>query len=206
MTTPLHLKTRLWIRQGIFDGLQSFEAFEGRVNAIVGEKDRGDIFEIFIEGYLATQLIMQCERHWVVGNLPFSLRERYRLPNDPTGVDGIYQTHDGTHVAYQVKYHQRRQLIFAEVAPFLGITEQFSDRIIFTNAATLSQKAIKRTRWVSGEAFRALSPASLAVIEAWSSGGQPIRRRPLLLLLLRSSTGQAATSAVTSVAPGVNAM
>ena len=43
------------------------------------------------------------------------------------------------------------------VAEFLGITEQFSDRVIFTNAAKLSDKAILRTRWVNAEveAFRA---------------------------------------------------
>ena len=43
---------------------------------------------------------------------------------------------------------RKQQLTFAEVAPFLGITEQFSDRVIFTNAATLSDKAAIRTRWV----------------------------------------------------------
>ena len=120
------------------------------------EKDRGDIFEIFIEGYLATQTITQCVKHYVVGNIPLSLRERYKLPRDATGIDGIYETHDGSQVAYQVKYRQKRQLTFAEVAPFLGITEKFSERVIFTNAATLSEKAVVRTRWVSGEVFRAL--------------------------------------------------
>ena len=125
MTNALHPKAAYWITQGIFDELQSFEAFEARVNKIVGEKDRGDIFEIFVEGYLATQTITQCVKHWVVGNIPLSLRERYNLPRDATGIDGIYETHDGSHVAYQVKYRQKQQLTFAEVAPFLGITEQF---------------------------------------------------------------------------------
>jgi hypothetical protein len=49
----------------IFD---PFEAFEARVNVIPEEKDRGDILEIFIEGYLATQTITQCVKHWVVGD------------------------------------------------------------------------------------------------------------------------------------------
>ena len=145
----------------------SFEAFEARVNKIAEEKDRGDVFEIFIEGYLATQTINQCVKHWVVGNIPLSLRERYKLPKDATGIDGIYETHDGSHVAYQVKYRQKQQLTFAEVAPFLGITEQFSDRVIFTNAARLSDKALVRTRWVSADVFRDLSPDALSSIEAW---------------------------------------
>ena len=69
---------------------------KSRVNKIIEEKDRGDIFEIFIEGYLATQTITQCVKHWVVGNIPLSLRERYKLPKDATGIDGIYETHDGS--------------------------------------------------------------------------------------------------------------
>ena len=167
MTNTLHLKSAYWIRQGIFDELQSFEALEARVNKIAEEKDRGDIFEIFIEGYLATQTINQCVKHWVVGDIPLSLRERYKLPKDATGIDGIYETHDGSHVAYQVKYRQKQQLTFAEVAPFLGITEQFSDRVIFTNAARLSHKALVRTRWVSADVFRDLSSDALSTIEAW---------------------------------------
>jgi superfamily II DNA or RNA helicase len=167
MTNALHPKSAYWIRQGIFDGLESFETFEARVNKIAEEKDRGDIFEIFIEGYLATQAINQCVKHWVVGNIPLSLRQRYKLPKDATGIDGIYETHDGSHVAYQVKYRQKQQLTFAEVAPFLGITEQFSDRVIFTNAARLSHKALVRTRWVSADVFRDLSSDALSSIEAW---------------------------------------
>jgi predicted helicase len=158
MSNALHPTAAYWIRQRIFDGLPSFEAFEARVNKIVEEKDRGDVFEIFIEGYLGTQAITQSVKHWVVGDITLSLRERYNLPKDATGVDGIYETHDGCHIAYQVKYRQKDQLTFAEVAPFLGITERFSDRVIFTNAARLSHKAVVRTRWVSADMFRALSP------------------------------------------------
>ena len=167
MGNALHTKSAYWLRQGVFDELKSFELLEARVNKIAEEKDRGDVFEIFIEGYLATQTINQCVKHWVVGNIPLSLRERYKLPKDATGIDGIYETHDGSHVAYQVKYRQKQQLTFAEVAPFLGITEQFSDRVIFTNAARLSHKALVRTRWVSADVFRDLSPAGLSSIEAW---------------------------------------
>ena len=54
-----HYKASHWIKQGLFDALASFADFEQRVNRVAEEKDRGDIFEIFIEGYLATQTIAQ---------------------------------------------------------------------------------------------------------------------------------------------------
>jgi predicted helicase len=178
MESALHSKASYWIRQGIFDTLQSFEEFEARINKIPEEKGRGDIFEILVEGYLATQTITQSVQHWVVGNIPLPLRERYKLPSDATGIDGLYETHDGSHVAYQVKYRQKQQLTYAEVAPFLGITEQFSDRVIFTNAERLSDKAATRTRWISAEVFRALSPDALSSIEAW------LKTKPLPIVRL----------------------
>jgi hypothetical protein len=104
----LHYRAAHWLQQGIFDDIQSFSDFETRVDRVVEEKDRGDIFEVFVEGFLATQSIAQRVRHWVVGHIPLELRKRYKLPNNVTGVDGIYETHDGTHVAYQVNIAKSR--------------------------------------------------------------------------------------------------
>ena len=47
------------------------------MNDIFEEKDRGDVFEIFIEGNLATQAITQHVKHWVVGGIPVDMRERF---------------------------------------------------------------------------------------------------------------------------------
>jgi predicted helicase len=164
---PLHYRTAHWVNKGVFDNLSSFLDFESRINDIIEEKDRGDVFEIFIESYLATQAITQHVKHWVVGGIPVEMRERFNLPNDGTGIDGIYESQDGSQIAYQVKYRKNHNLTFAEVAPFLGITEEFSDRVIFTNATSLSKKAEVRTRWYSGEIFNALTSTQFDQIEAW---------------------------------------
>ena len=79
------------------------------------------------------------------------------LPNDGTGIDGLYEDRGGSQIAYQVKYRKNHNLTFAEVAPFLGTTEKFTDRVIFTNASKLSDKAVVRNRWYSGEVFKALT-------------------------------------------------
>lgn len=176
MATAQHFKAAEFVRSGIFDNLDSFAELEARINKIPEEKDRGDAFEIFIEGYLATQPIMQRVQHWVVGGIPLTLRERYNLPPDATGIDGIYEIHDGTHVAYQVKYRQCPNLTYAEVSPFLGLTERFTDRVIFTNASKLSEKARKRSRWVSRETFLELSTDGLKRIESW------LKSKPLPVL------------------------
>jgi hypothetical protein len=162
-----HYKAAYWVGQGTFDSLASFSEFEFRVNDIFEEKDRGDVFEIFIEGYLATQAITQHTEHWVVGGIPVEMRERFNLPNDGTGIGGIYEERSGNQVAYQVKYRKNHNLTFAEVAPFLSITEKFTDRVIFTNASKLSDKAVVRTRWYSGEVFNALTPVQFDQVEVW---------------------------------------
>jgi predicted helicase len=167
MAGALHPKASFWIRHGIFDHLRSFEKFEKRVNKISAYSDRNDILEIFIEGYLATQPITQCAKHWVVGKIPLKLREQYKLPRDGTDIDGIYETHDDSQIAYKVEYRQKVWLGYPEVAPFLGITNKFANRVIFTNAIRLARAASERTRWVSGEVFRSLSPNALGAIEGW---------------------------------------
>jgi predicted helicase len=174
-----HVKARHWIATGIFDALISFQDFEQRINGIAEEKDRGDVFEIFVEGFLATQPIMQCVTHWVVGDIPLTLRQQYNLPSDAKGIDGVYESRLGTHVAYQVKYRQKGYLTYTEVAPFLGITERFTERVIFTTASELADDALNRggMRLVRGDDFRALEPDDLARIEAWLNA-KPLSRSP----------------------------
>jgi superfamily II DNA or RNA helicase len=174
--TAKNSRTIYWASSRIFDNVYSFTDIESRINQLAEEKDRGDVLEIFIEGYLATQSIAQCKEHWVVGSIPLALRERYNLPSDGTGIDGIYEATDGTHVAYQVKYRQKSNLTYQEVAPFLGLTERFTDRVIFTNAATLAHQAVARTRWVSRQDFVSLTPEALNEITSWIIG-KPVERK-----------------------------
>jgi len=80
--TAKNSRTIYWASSRIFDNVHSFTDIESRINQLAEKKDRGDVFEIFIEGYLATQSIAQCKEHWVVGSIPLALRERYNLPSD----------------------------------------------------------------------------------------------------------------------------
>ena len=51
--------------RGVFSEITTFDQLESRINRLAEEKDRGDVFEIFIEGYLATHSIAQCKERWV---------------------------------------------------------------------------------------------------------------------------------------------
>ena len=167
LNRPQHKKASYWINKGVFDGLITFSQLSERINKLRAGKDRGDVFEIFIEAYLETQLINQCVEHWVVGNMPKWLLENFNLPLNDTGIDGVYKTFSGEFVAYQVKYRRSQTLSFREVATFLSISDEFEEKVIFSTADTLRDIAGTRSRFVGGYQFRDLSSDAFAEIIAW---------------------------------------
>jgi hypothetical protein len=80
-----HSRANHWLHKRIFEDLDSFRDLEVRIEAVPEEKDRGDVFEIFVEAFLATQTIMQCSEAWVVGKIPLDVRESLNLPSDAKG-------------------------------------------------------------------------------------------------------------------------
>ena len=116
---------------------------------------------------MQTQIINQCAQHWVTGNIPVSIRDRFNLPSHDAGIDGVYQTFDDRYVAYQAKYRQAKTLSFGEVSTFLSLSDQFEERVIFSTADTLREIAADRSRFVSGQEFRDLSEAAFAQITAY---------------------------------------
>ena len=98
-------------------------------------RDRGDAFEVFAEAYLATQKINEAREVWPFESIPLEQRKLLALDTGrDMGVDGTYQTHDGELRAYQVKFRSRRcALTWDELATFMGLTDQVSQRVLFTN-------------------------------------------------------------------------
>jgi hypothetical protein len=88
------------INKRVFDDLDSFRTFEDRVLALGDENSKlvGDALEVFVEAYLATQPIAQCERNWLVGQIPLQIRRDLVLPDDAKGIDGVYRTKHDSYV------------------------------------------------------------------------------------------------------------
>jgi hypothetical protein len=128
------------INKKVFDDLDSFRTLEDRISALGYENSKavGDALEIFVEAYLATQPIAQCEENWLVGQIPIQIRRDLVLPHDAKGIDGVYRTKHDSLVPYQVKFRSNRAyLTFTELAGFIGVTDRATERVIFTNS-TLS--------------------------------------------------------------------
>jgi predicted helicase len=197
-----HLSANLVVNvEKIFDSVASFRDLEQRIEALcsINTKIAGDAFEIFIEAYLATQATFLLDRVWLVGQIPFDIRQNLNLPADAKGIDGLFRTHSGDFVPYQVKFrYDREKLSFTEVAPFLGITERAKDRILFTNAKQLATDAANRDalRVVRRTDFDQLTERELRAIEAWLKNLPP--PRPALLPMPHQEAIEHITGALTT--------
>jgi hypothetical protein len=175
-----HPYAELLIRRGLYDNLHSFAELEQRISALGDENSKavGDAFEVFVEGYLATHQKLQVEAVWLVGQVPQGIRQQMNLPNDAKGIDGIFRTRTGVLVPYQVKFRsQRAYLTYTKIAPFLGLTERATDRIVFTNSNELAQDVKNRDamRTVRGIDFDDLTEEDLRAISAW------LRQQPVAI-------------------------
>jgi superfamily II DNA or RNA helicase len=167
-----HGNAGLLIRRGLYENLRSFAELEQRISALGDENTKivGDAFEVFVEGFLATHQKMQSEIVWLVGQVPLEIREQLNLPSDAKGIDGIFRTRTGTLVPYQVKFRsQRAYLTYTEIAPFLGLTERATDRIVFTNSNELADDVKNRDamRTVRGIDFDDLTEDDFRAISGW---------------------------------------
>jgi predicted helicase len=171
------------INKKVFDDLDSFRTLEDRISALGDESSKavGDALEIFIEAYLATQPIAQCQENWLVGQIPLQIRSDLILPHDAKGIDGVYRTKQDSVVPYQVKFRSKRAyLTFTELAGFIGVTDRATERVIFTNSNELADDIIRRPglRVVRGIDFDRLEQGDFQAIEAWLKE-KPIRKPKL---------------------------
>ena len=164
--------------RGLYRELRSFRELETRIAALPEELDRGDAFEVFTEAYLSTTRVFQVAELWLVGQVPLDVRRTLNLPADAKGIDGVLRTKTGLDVPYQAKFRIGRPLLgFAEVAPFLGVTERAVDRLLISNADTHASDIVNRDglRLLRGTDFDALTPEDFTAINDW------LQARPAVL-------------------------
>ena len=144
-----HPKAAHFANSGLLDGLHSFAELEVRIAQLKSTKQRGDAFEVFSEAYLATQGVMQAKEVWSFDAIPRDLMRRYGIETQvDNGIDGVYETTDGTHVAYRSKFRTGRpNLTWRELSTFVGLSEQFNCRVTITNSDSLAASI-----WNRGEA------------------------------------------------------
>lgn len=183
--TSKHSSASRLLSTGIFDSLNSFADIEARVSALPSNKERGDAFEIFAEAYLATQKIAQAQQVWPFEAVPLEQRQALSLDTGrDMGVDGTYLTIDGELRAYQVKFRSNRtSLTWDELSTFMGLTDQVTQRVLFTNSESLPSLMQDRSGFVAirGSDLDRLTAEDFEVMRQWLHSGQikQIRKQPL---------------------------
>ncbi len=164
------------LNNGLFDDLASFTEIEARISALTTTKEIGDAFEVFAEAYLATQKIAQAQEVWPFDAIPLGQRKTlYLNTGRDMGVDGIYQTGAGELRAYQVKFRSRRPaLTWEELSTFMGLTDQVSQRVLFTNCEALPDLMRDRSGFIAirGSDLDRLTPEDFAAMRQWLHSGQ----------------------------------
>src|SRR5882724_12820543 len=89
---PRHPHAKRILQERLLTGVASFEELEARIAALPTQVERGAAFEVFAEGWFATQRIAQARQIWPGDSPPLSLQEKLRLPLRDMGVDGIVET------------------------------------------------------------------------------------------------------------------
>lgn len=139
--TIKHKATSKILHEVLTRDIQSFKQLENKIESLVKHNTtlEGDAFEVFIQGYIATNPKFQTKKIWVVKSIPEQIRKKLNLPSDAKGIDGVFENRNGEIVPYQVKFRKGRpKLTYTELAPFLGVTERAKSRIIFTNCNDLA--------------------------------------------------------------------
>lgn len=184
--TSKHSSASQLLSTSLFDGLNSFADIEARISALPGNKERGDVFEIFAEAYLATQKIAQAKEVWPFEAIPLEQRKTLSLDTGrDMGVDGTYLTTDGELRAYQVKFRSNRpSLTWDELSTFMGLTDQVSQRVLFTNCEALPSLMQDRSGFVAirGSDLDRLEAEDFEAMRQWLRSGQVKlpRKQPLL--------------------------
>lgn len=183
--TSKHSASGRFLFNGIFDNLATFAEIESRISALSSNKERGDAFEIFAEAYFATQKIAQAQEVWPFEAVPLAQRQTLSLDTGrDMGVDGTYLTVDGELRAYQVKFRSRRTaLTWDELSTFMGLTDQVSQRVLFTNCETLPSLMQDRSGFIPirGNDLDRLTAEDFEAMRQWLQTGQVklVRKHPL---------------------------
>lgn len=174
--TSKHSASNSLLATGLFDNLTTFAELEARISLLESNKERGDAFEIFAEAYLVTQKIAQAKEVWPFEAIPLDQRRTLSLDTGrDMGVDGVYETPDGDLRAYQVKFRSRRPaLTWDELSTFMGLTDQVSQRVLFTNCDTLPALMQDRSGFVAirGSDLDRLTAEDFSAMSKWLHSGR----------------------------------
>ena len=183
---PKHHKASFFLNAGLFDNLSNFAELEDRISKLPTTVEVGDAFEVFAEAYFFTQKIEQAEEVWPFKSVPASIKLDLSLGTNQQdmGVDGVYKTASGTFNAYQATFRTgRSSLTWRDLSTFMGLTDNVSQRVLFTNSNDMPSVINDRTGFhcIRGNDLDRLDKNDFDTILKWLQSGEVEVERKITL-------------------------
>lgn len=171
-----HTKAESALVRSALSGLKSFRELEQRIESLATSNERGDVFEVFAEAYLAAVRKHDFRSVYPQDSAPAKKLRYVGLTRKDLGADGVAESILGGWCAYQVKFRSGRQgLNWEEMATFFGQADssRLKHRFLLTNVDVLPSKALElRERFtaIRGSDFEKLDQNDFRIIEDYLTG------------------------------------
>jgi len=185
MSGPQHPMAQRFLKHGLFHNVESFPELESRISQLPTRKEKGDAFEVFAEAYLTNQKVVNAAKVWPFEAIPLEYKQKLGIDlGSDMGVDGALLDSRELIQAYQAKFRgNRKKLTWSQISTFMGLSDQASQRILFTNSESLPRVLKDRTGFyaIKGTDLDRLRPDDFHRFELWLKGSPaPLKRkRPL---------------------------
>ncbi len=119
---------------------------ERDIESLETKKAEGDAFEQFAFAYFTYfKDLYQISELFMGPDIPTEYKKTYKLEKKDSGVDGLFIRHDGTSVAYQVKFRKdHASPSYEDLTSFWAESEHTTERCIFANCYDLPKQAYKK--------------------------------------------------------------
>lgn len=171
-----HPASKKLAANGFFNGIRKFSTLEGRIRKLKTTKEKGDAFEVFVEGYLC--VIRKVRDIMPSDCITSHFRKKFRLPLKvkDAGVDGLFLGENGQWTAYQAKYRSNQKTVtWNELGTFFGAAESVPQRCVVTNCQEVTDRASNRRDYytIRQADFERLTAEEFTAIEAWLKEAKP---------------------------------
>jgi predicted helicase len=174
---PKHPRTVEFVAHGLY-AVNSFKELEAKISALESEGKRGAAWEVWAEGFFATQRQIDSHHYWPQGTEPPLLRKSLRLPRNDKGIDSVYLNQTQQYDACQCKFYIGRPTLgFGDLSTFLAtaLRSACQNKVVFTNCEdVVAEVRAHGVVLIRGSYLDQLTPNQLQEINDW------LNQRPVI--------------------------
>jgi superfamily II DNA or RNA helicase len=179
MSRPLHKKSSFFVKDGLFNKVNSYRDLEKRIEKLKDNQRRGDAFEVFVEAFLNTSDSFEAVKVYPsLAQTPAIIRDKLKVSKKDKGIDGVFLTKDEKIIPYQVKFRTGREVVdYGEITKFIHQSTNADIRYLIGNSNNVNEeykKSKKTNLSVKGCDFDNLSKDQFQTAINWLKQKPPV--------------------------------